>query len=150
MKAIFLPFVACLLMIVGCGDDPDHIPVCRNFRLKAIFKNSIGDVTGDAISGNVQFLKDSIKYEVVSSVVTVPVTSTIASHDVVNIFTTQPFDLSGISDNETILVIYHLNASVSDTLRMDISERSNFSLYNKNNPVDFTGGDCELSLYIYR
>ncbi len=149
IRSIFM--LSLCWLITSCGDKTDYLIKCDKFRIKTIFKDSLGDITGDVFVGNVQFLKDSITYEIISSVVTVPATRPIVTKNVVYTYTTQPFDLSGISDKETILVIYHLNSTVTDTLRMEIIDNVEFTLYNKGKLLDFAGtGDCELSLYIYR
>lgn len=125
MKSLFILILslAISILVVGCGEDGDSLIVCDNFQLKIRFRDSLGDITGDTIFGNVQFLKDSITYEIVSSVVNVPVTKAMVTCEISNVFTTQPFDLSGISNKETVFVIFHLNATVSDTLRMEIVDK---------------------------
>jgi hypothetical protein len=157
MKTIF-PFlfysIFSLILFSCANSEVDPAIPCNNFEMKSVFINTDGhaDLTGDTINSTVQFLKDSVSYEIISPNVNVPLRKPIVTKNALNVFITAPFDLSRISDNETIFLIYHLNSFVRDTVTLNIVGKTDIKIYNKGILLShlITFNKCDESIYVQR
>lgn len=158
MKTIF-PFLfysIFSLILFSCGNNVvvDPAILCNNYEVKSSFIGAIdhAELTGDTINSTVQFLKDSISYEIISPNVNVPLRKPIVTKSDWNLFTTVPFDLTHISGNDTILLIYHLNSIIRDTVTINIVGKTDISFYNKGILLEHvrTFAKCDQFIYIQR
>lgn len=131
------------------GDPP--IP-CNSFTIRSIFIDSISysDITGDTINTIVKYIKDSIKYEVISTNINIGLSSPIISKETSNIYSTGLINLSNISNGEDIYLIFHLDPITNDTITINIKNKVELSIYNKQKLLSYSIQQCNKLVYIKR
>ncbi len=135
MKTVkpFSLFITCIVSLFSCVPKGDPPLPCSSFVISTVFLDSIfsNDITGDSISFPVRFIKDSIKYRIISENINIDVSSPIINSYIINKYATKPINLKNISKSEKIFIYYYLSSTISDTLSIEIKDKTNFKIYNK-------------------
>lgn len=150
---LFFMFVLGSFFYNSCTNKGDPPEICKNFVFRVVFIDSVKniDVTGDTLNFDVKYLKDSIYYEVVSTNININFTKPTIDNNISNIYSTYPIDLSAISNNEQILLIFKLNEFTQDTSIININNKIEFSIINKNRIIsNFINFNCEKLIYVKR
>ena len=108
MKIISFLITSIAVFSFSCEKGDPPIP-CNNFIIRSIFIDSISnsDITGDTLNSKVRYIKDSIKYEVFSTNINIGLSSPIITKEISNIYSTRTIDLSNVSNNEDVYLIFH-------------------------------------------
>lgn len=151
-KVIFLSVLIAILHL-GCGIVEPRTR-CANFVFQTVIFDSIlyKDLTGDTINTIVKYHKDSIKYKIISNNLNIDWTKPIISKysNNFNVFSSLPYSLNNISDDEKLFLIYYFNELESDTVSVEIKNSTSLYFFYNSHLILQTGTDkgCEDLFYL--